>query len=417
MRVAVVGGGIVGLACAHALAERGMEVVLLEGASSVGGGASRGNTGWIVPSLSMPLAAPGALATGVRAALNPRGALVIRPALDSSWLRWLWQFRRSCSAENFRRGVSALLELNRLTFQQLDAYRADGIEFESHSTGVLVVALEEKGLAWFSMLFDELVRAGFDGVLRPLDGAQARELEPALSDAVACALHTSTDRHVQPQSLMAGLALRLERDGVLVSTQAAVVGLEPKGRGWQLRTQPAGTVEADRVVIAAGAATSALLAPLGVRLPLVGAKGYSVDLVGSGRTPRTALYLSEPKIGLSPFDDGLRIAGVFELPGRSVSVSTRRIEQIVADTVPFMSSWRPAPGELRGQGWAGLRPATPDGLPLLGALPGLPGVIVASGHGMLGVTLAPATAVVVADMLETGTTPSWVEAFRPTRRI
>src|SRR4029077_11447045 len=145
----------------------------------------------------------------------------------------------------------------------------------------------------------------------------------------------------------------------------------------------AGTVEADRVVIAAGAATSALLAPLGIRLPLVGAKGYSVDLVGSGRTPRTALYLSEPKIGVSPFDEGLRIAGVFELPGRSVAFSRRRIEQIVADTVAYMSACTPAPGELRGQGWAGLRPATPDGLPLLGTVPSLPGVIVATGHGML----------------------------------
>jgi D-amino-acid dehydrogenase len=391
--------------------------VVLEGAGSLGAGASRGNTGWIVPSLSMPLAAPGTLATGLRAALNPRGALVIRPALDTSWLRWLWQFLRSCTLESFRRGVAALLELNRLTFQQLDAYRSAGIEFESHSTGVLVVALHEKGLAWFSMLFDELVRAGFDGVLQPLDGAQARELEPALSDSVACALHTTTDRHVQPQSLMAGLALHLERHGVSIRRDASVLAITRDGHGWQLQTRAAGMVQADRVVIAAGAATGALLAPLGIRLPLAAAKGYSVDLVGTGRAPRTALYLSEPKIGLSPFDDGLRIAGVFELPGRSLTVSTRRVQRLVTDALPYMSGWRPAPGEVRGQGWAGMRPATPDGLPLLGMLPGVPGVIVATGHGMLGVTLAPATAVVVADMVENDTTPSWVEPFRPTRRM
>src|SRR6185437_3606954 len=106
--VAVIGGGVVGLACAHALERRGIGVVLFEGAG-VGGGASRGNTGWVVPSLSMPLAAPGMRATGLKAALDPHGALVIRPGLDASWLRWLWQFRRNCSAERFRRGVLALV--------------------------------------------------------------------------------------------------------------------------------------------------------------------------------------------------------------------------------------------------------------------------------------------------------------------
>src|ERR1700733_11850278 len=174
--VAVVGAGIVGLACAHEIAARGADVVVLEGAT-VGAGASRGNTGWVVPTLSMPLAAPGMLATGLRAALRPHGALVIRPTLETAWLRWLWQFRRHCRPEAFRRGLLALVELNRRTLAQFDAYAAEGIEFESHSTGMLVVARERKGLAWFTTLFDELQQAGYEGTLRPLDGAGARELE------------------------------------------------------------------------------------------------------------------------------------------------------------------------------------------------------------------------------------------------
>ena len=90
--VAVVGAGIVGLACAHEIAARGADVVVLDG-TGVGAGASRGNTGWVVPSLSMPLASPGMLATGLRAALKPHGALVIRPSLETGWVRWLWHFR------------------------------------------------------------------------------------------------------------------------------------------------------------------------------------------------------------------------------------------------------------------------------------------------------------------------------------
>jgi D-amino-acid dehydrogenase len=415
--VAVVGGGVVGLACAYALTRRGARVVVLEGAA-VGGGASRGNAGWVVPSLSMPLPGPGMLTTGLRAALDPHGALVIRPSLDTSWLRWLWQFRRSCTSERFRSGVLALVALNRATLTELDAYAAEGVEFESHATGMLVVARDQHGLHWFTSLFEELVRAGFEGAMTSLDGDGARELEPALSDAVSCALHTSVDRYVQPQSLTAGLAAALRRQGVAIREGVRVTGLARANGGWRIALRGEPTLEAGQVVIAAGAATAPLLAPLGVRLPLIGAKGYSIDLEGAGDAPRMALYLSEPKLGVSPFAAGVRVAGVFELPGRSASVTPARIAQLITDTVPYLASWRPAPGEPASTaGWAGLRPQTPDGLPLLGPLDGLPGLYVASGHGMLGVTLAPATGLAIADMIQSGRVPAELEPFRPLRRV
>jgi D-amino-acid dehydrogenase len=414
--VAIVGGGIIGLACAHAIHARGMRAVVLEGAS-VGAGASRGNTGWVVPTLSMPLAAPGMLATGLRAALRPHGALVIRPTLDTAWLRWLWQFRRHCRPEAFRRGLLALVELNRRTLAQFDAYRAEGIEFESHATGMLVVARERKGLSWFTTLFDELLAAGYEGTMSALDGAQARELEPALGDAVGFAYHTTVDRYVQPQTLMAGLGARLREQGVAIREGAAVTRLAPVGSRWRLSLDGGEVIEARHVVIAAGAATTTLLAPLGVALPLIGAKGYSVDLQGDGEAPRIALYLSEPKLGVSPFDGRVRIAGVFELPARNTSVSPARIKNLIADTLPYLRSWRPSAQETGQGGWAGLRPATPDSLPLLGPLDGLPGLFVASGHGMLGVTLAPASGLAIAEMIETGRVPNELEPFNPLRRM
>jgi len=414
--VAVLGGGVVGLACAHAIEGRGIPVRVLE-AGIVGGGASQGNTGWVVPSLSMPLAAPGMLATGLRSALDPHGALVIRPTLDASWLRWLWQFRRSCSRERFRAGVLALVALNRTTLAQFDAYEREGVEFESHSTGMLIVARSEGGLRWFGDLFAELVRAGFEGTMSALDADRARELEPALGDAVRCALHTSVDRYVQPQSLTAGLARALRARGVEIREGARVAALAPEGGGWRLALADGEPLHAGRVVVAAGAATSTLLAPLGVRLPLMGAKGYSVDLRGEGEAPRIALYLSEPKLGLSAFADGVRVAGVFELPARSTAVSPARITRLIEDTMPYLRSWRPAPGEPRaGAGWAGLRPATPDSLPLLGPLRGAPGLYLATGHGMLGVTLAPASGLAIAEMLASGTVSRELEPFRPQRR-
>jgi D-amino-acid dehydrogenase len=149
----------------------------------------------------------------------------------------------------------------------------------------------------------------------------------------------------------------------------------------------------------------------------VAAKGYSLTLQGEGTAPRTALYLCEPKIGVSGYDGGVRIAGTFELPGRDLAVDRKRVGHILDDTLPFLRGWKPAPGEAEKQGWAGFRPATPDSLPLLGPIPGQDGLYVAAGHGMLGVTLAPASGEVIADMLESGSVAPEFEPFRPQRRI
>jgi D-amino-acid dehydrogenase len=149
---------------------------------------------------------------------------------------------------------------------------------------------------------------------------------------------------------------------------------------------------------------------------VIGAKGYSVTVSGTGTAPRVALYLSEAKIGVSPFGDVVRIAGLFELPARSDAVDPARARQLVEDTLPYLRDWRPVPGGEAAAAWAGLRPATPDSLPLIGQVPGRPGLFLAAGHGMLGVTLAPATGLAVADLVERRP-PAWLEPFRPDRAI
>jgi len=417
VRVAVVGAGVVGLCSAFSLHERGFEVVVLE-AGAVGGGASRGNTGWVVPTLSTPLAAPGMLRTGLRSALDPRGALIIRPwgaGLDLSWVRWLWQFRRSASRECFARGVRALLDLNARTFEALDGYRAAGVAFEQHETGMLVVARDRPGLGWFETLYEELAELGFEGGIEHLDPVAARELEPALGDGVGAALRTAVDRYVRPESLTRGLAEFLSGRGPVLRTDTPVRALRSDRGGWVVETGAA-PERADAVVLATGASANQLLRPLGVRVPVIGAKGYSVTVRGRGTAPRVALYLSEAKIGVSPFGDVVRIAGLFELPARSDDVDPARARQLVEETLPYLRDWRPIPGGEAAAAWAGLRPATPDSLPLIGQVPGRPGLFLAAGHGMLGVTLAPATGLAVADLVERRP-PAWLEPFRLERAI
>jgi D-amino-acid dehydrogenase len=179
-------------------------------------------------------------------------------------------------------------------------------------------------------------------------------------------------------------------------------------------TTDAGPVEADRVVVAAGATSSRLLARLGVRMPLVGARGYSVTLAGGDTRPNHALYLAEAKVGISSYDDSVRIAGVFELGSSSDRVDRRRLAAMLSTVDPYFEDWRPGsqPALLE---WAGLRPMTADGLPLIGRAPALDNAYVATGHGMLGVTLAPASAAALAPLVLEGRSAPELLPFDPAR--
>ena len=415
MRIAIIGGGVVGLACGWSLASRGADVVVLERAG-VGDGASKGNTGWVSPTISTPLASPGTLAMGLKSALDPNGALVIRPEFDTRWLRWLWAFRAAASRERFLRGVEALHNLNRRTFEVLDAYAADGVEFEMHGGGILVLGKTPKGIAWFAPVFEDLKKVGFEGGIEELTPEEARAIEPALGDEVQYVIRTTIDRYVQPQSLMLGLAGRIRDLGHEVREHVDVTGLRRTPAGWTVDTG-GGPVEVDRVIVATGAQSPALLKPLGLDVPIVPAKGYSITLRGEGTRPMEALYLTEPKIGISGYEEGVRIAGVFELPGKDLSVDRERLDQVVADACSFLRDWHPASTEASVEGWAGWRPATPDSLPLLGPVPGHDGLFLATGHGMLGVTLAPSTGALLAEMVLDGARPEWVAPMRPDRRF
>ena len=412
MRAAVIGGGVVGMACAFALLDVADSVEVLD-AAAVGGGASAGNTGWVTPSIATPLAAPGVLTLGLRSALDPRGALVIRPSLDPTWIAWLWRFARSSRQEVYRRGVAALLELTSRTLAELDRMRESGVEFEEHRAGILVVARDRAGLHWFEKVFDELVPLGFPGGLLHLNGDEARHLEPALGAAVGCATRTTIDRHVAPESLVAGLAAHLRAHGALVREGVAVRALRRTGDAWALDGDAGEVGRADFVVLASALGTVDLLRPLGLKVPLVGAKGYSVTLPLPEGLPAMPLYLCEPKIGTSPYAGALRIAGFFELGARDAAPSALRSRQLVEETQPYLRAPIIADGAVP-EGWAGFRPATPDSLPLLGPVPGAPGVVVATGHGMLGVTLAPATGVAVA-ALARGERPGWLAPLDPAR--
>jgi D-amino-acid dehydrogenase len=412
MKVVVIGAGVVGLCCAYELQKGGADVVVVE-RGRVGGGVSRGNTGWVCPSFTYPLPSPGIIGEGLRGMLHGDGALVLRPSLDPTFVRWLWQFRRSCSRARWTAGVSALLALNARTLELFDAYGEAGVEFEMHASGLLLVARTQEGLASYVELFRELRRLGFSGETAELGPEDARTLEPSLSvRAIAGGVHARIDRYVRPESLTEGLVRFLRGEGLDLLEETEVTGMSNSG-GLSVETRD-GPIPADRIVLAAGPSSRPLLERLRIRMPLVGARGYSLTIGGAGARPRHALYLAEAKVGISSFEDSVRIAGVFELGRGRDTLDRRRLAAMVGSAEPYFEDWRPS-RETPLLEWAGLRPMTADGLPLIGRAPAHEHVFVATGHGMLGVTLGPATGAALAPLVLEGREPPELAPFRPDR--
>jgi D-amino-acid dehydrogenase len=388
-----VGGGAVGLACAWSLARRGADVVVYE-RDRVGSGCSLGNTGWVCPGLSAPLPAPGVMSAALRGMLRPGSPLLIRPLFGPSFLRWSWQFWRACSPERYRAGLEATVALARGTFELFEELQADGVEIELHSAGMVVAALTEEGLREYADMLQEAEAAGYEGTVSILDAEGVREVEPAVSEAVVGGVHAPAERYVRPESLTQGLADALRRRGAEVREGAEVGSLDE--------------LDEDAVVVAAGAWSGQLLEPLGVRIPMEAAKGYSVTARGNGTLPRHAFYLAEAKVGCSTFGESLRIAGIFDLTGLDLTPRRRRLETIVSSSLPYLRDWRPEHVELE---WTGLRPYPSDGLPVVGPVPGRDGLYVATGHGRMGITLAPATGKLLAQVILDGTSPPELDPF------
>jgi D-amino-acid dehydrogenase len=394
VRVAIVGGGVIGLACGWYLAREGASVVVIE-RRLCGGGASLGNAGWITPGLSSPIPALGVTAQALRWMVRPDSPFLLRPRLDPALATWLWRFWRSSRRGSYLSGMRAMLALNARTLELYDELRSDGVSFESHADGLIFLFLGERALHEELDVMRELQREGYRGTVTPMTTAEAQATDPAIGDAVAGAIHAEHERHVRPETLTSGLRQALEGAGAEIREHTEVVGLERRERGWRVSTS-ADAVEADRVVVAAGAWTGRVLAALGLPVRQEPAKGYSVTAVGSGTKPLHPLYLGEAKVGCSPFEGGVRLAGTLELTGIDLRLTARRLAAVTRSAETYLRDWRPVSPDLE---WAGLRPLPADSLPLIGRAPGHEGLFVATGHGMLGITLAPATGSALAPLV------------------
>jgi D-amino-acid dehydrogenase len=385
--VAVVGGGAIGAACAYELSRHGAKVVLLEREKAVGGGASAGTACLVTPSHAERLANARALRQGLASVVRHDSAFTLRPR--GLPLAWLTRFALSCLRSTDSAAGTRLLRS--LAQESLVLHRSwnDLLDLGLEEMGILNVWRRRGGVNGRNAFVEEQTASGF--VAETVSPQAFAHLEPALIGVVAAAL-CPEEAHVESAVFVRRLAEHASALGAKVDTGTEVIGLRVSARHVELKTS-AGTILCDQVVLANGLEASRFFAEVGVPIPLVGAKGYHVEFAMTPPLTRP-LFLVDDHVVATPLSGRLRLAGTLEL-----GTDQRDVDQQRAATLVRAAS---AVGlTLKGTRtvWCGSRPVAADGMPMIGKSPRFSRIVIAAGHGMLGLTLAPITAQHVATII------------------
>ena len=392
----VVGGGVVGACSALYLANAGWRVTVVD-RGRFGAGCSHANCGYVSPSHVLPLAVPGAVRATLKTLLRRNSPLKVRAGAVARNPGWFLAFARRCNrADMLASGhaLHALLASSRRLYD--DLVRDERLACDWQAKGMLFVFRSAAGMAHHADVA-ALLRAEYGVEARPLAADELLALEPALRPgAAAGAWFYPGDAHLRPDRLMAELRRVLVGRGVEVRENEEVTGFAAEGGRVRAVRTPAGVVAADAVVLAAGAWSPALARLLGSRLPIVPGKGYSLTLPRPPVCPTYPMIFEEDRVAVTPFADGLRVGSTMEFGGYNETLDRSRLGLLTTAATAYLRDPGAGPP---AEEWWGWRPMTPAGPPVIAAAPGLTNVVVAAGHGMLGVSMAPATGKLVAELL------------------
>jgi len=410
-RVIIVGAGHIGIACAHYLDADGFEVTVID-QGNVGGACSNANCGFIVPSHVLPLTTPDALAAGFKSVFQPRAAFRIKPQLRLSLLRWMLEFARRCNHDDMLAAGETLHTLLEASAAEYRALLQDPtLDGEWQSNGMLFVFATNEGLEEFGET-DSLLTSEFGLSAEPISGRTLVEFEPALLDGLAGAWFYKDDSHLRPDRFNASWAERLASSGVRFIEDCSLDSVDRNGNDVVGLDTSSGHMEAEHYVFAAGAWSGALASALDCRIPIEPGKGYSVTMTCPDTMPAHPMLMPEKHIGVTPFEDSYRIASMMEFAGFDSSMPDFRIQQLQDSAKPYL---REPVGPEIVETWYGWRPMTWDSLPIIGRVPGLDNALLATGHNMLGLSLAPVTGKLIADLVTERHTDLPLDAVSPVR--
>jgi D-amino-acid dehydrogenase len=390
---------VVGLCSAYYLAQSGLKVTVLERGRQGHDCCSLGNAGMVVPSHFEPLASPGMVGYGMRMMLDKKGPFGFK--LSPDLIRWGWLFAKHCTRDHVEKSSRLLRNMNmasRDLYLQLSTESNGGFGIESN--GLVMLCRSEKTLANEARVAEHAKALGIDAIV--LSAQDVKDLEINTKLQAAGAVHFRDDCHLNPGDLMAWLTIRLKDLGVEFRYDSEVAGVVREADRIKAVSTKQGEIEADEFVLAAGTQSGRLAKEIGFSMPMQGGKGYSVNLPITAPS-KHCFILVEARIAVTPMNGSVRFAGTMEIVGDDLSVNTTRYRGLLESIPHYMPEFQPHDFEGLGV-WSGLRPCSADGLPYLGRAKSLHNLIVATGHSMMGVSLAPITGKIVSQ-LANGQTP------------
>lgn len=394
-RVVIIGAGIIGLCSALYAARQGLKVTVLDRNPQRRDGCSFGNAGMVVPSHFTPLAAPGVVWQGIKWMRDPQSPFYIKPRIDTDLFRWAWRFWRASSGRRARAAEPFLRDfalLSRRCYEEIGLREDSGLV----KRGLLMLCRTGHALDEEAQTAERARALGLAADV--LDARQTAALDPDITMNVRGAVHYPADCHLDPGRFMAALEHELDSLGVERVWEAEAEGFETDDRTLRAVRAGAATFECEQVVLAGGVWSDRLARGLDLRLPMQAGKGYSLTLEQPRQLPQLCSICTEARIAVTPMNGRLRFGGTMEMAGIDETITAARVRGIIRSVPDYFPAFEKK--DFEGvEPWHGLRPVPPDGLPYLGRSARWRNLVVATGHAMMGLSLAPATGLIVSQIL------------------
>ncbi|WP_442590020.1 NAD(P)/FAD-dependent oxidoreductase [Pedobacter sp. AW31-3R] len=391
----IIGAGIIGLSSAYYLQQAGWEVTILE-KGDLSDNCSFGNAGMIVPSHFVPLAAPGMLEKGIKWMFNSKSPFYVRPSLNMDLIGWGLKFMKSANKQQADQAAVPLRDISLLSKDLYgDLTTAIG-DFGLTNNGILMLYKSEKVGEEELHIAEQARSLGLD--VASLSAAETQQLQPDLKLNVLGGIHYRCDAHLNPNQLLLLLQQYLLKKGVKIIKNTEVTKIiQEKGNISKLI---AGGEEyvADRYVLASGSWSPEVAKRAGFKIPLMPGKGYSFMVNDALKNMHISALLCEAKVSVTPMGGKIRFGGTMEIDGINSRINMNRVKGIVESIPKYFPDLQPEIPAIKDI-WYGFRPCSPDGLPYLGNSDVLKNLTVATGHGMMGISLGPATGKLVSELV------------------
>lgn len=395
-KVSIVGGGIIGLCSAYYLAKEGYQVTLFD-QSAMDDGCSYGNAGMIVPSHIIPLAQPGMIAQGMKWMFDSQSPFYVKPRLSPDLIKWGLQFYKHANAKHVEKSMPALRDLSLLSKELYQDFAKVDDSFFYEEKGLLMLYKTDKVANEMYHEAKEAERLGLE--LNYLNATEVAALENGTKTDVIGGVHYTGDAHLYPQKFLKFLKKELQQLKVEIHSNTTVDNfIFNQNRIVKVVTNK-GSFATDEVVLAAGSWSPALAKKLNISISILPGKGYSFTLNNRAHKPSIPTILCEGKVAVTPMNNDIRFGGTMEITHTAdTKINQNRLQGIVNSINEFYPEMEVEMPKLEDT-WFGFRPCTPSGMPIITRDNKTLNLTLATGHAMMGLSLAPATGKIITEII------------------